>query len=203
MRIKTCLAICILLCLCVIINVANGGSACSDVTYVTRDEWNARDPKARVDMVNPLGFAVVHHTAGSECTTPDDCAQEVRNMQNYHMDGHGWDDIGYNLVIGGDERVYIGRGWDTVGAHAGSTFFNQNSVGITIIGDYTNKLPTDGVLRVLKQLLVCGVESGHLTEQYLLRGHRDVRESGPTACPGDTLYPEIQTWPHFLEQCPD
>ena len=39
----------------------------------------------------------------------------------------GWDDIGYNFLVGEDGNVYEGRGWDTVGAHAAP--HNTNSVG--------------------------------------------------------------------------
>lgn len=53
-------------------------------------------------------------------------------LKNYHMDNEDYWDIGYNFLIGGDGSVYEGRGWDTVGAHAGVTYYNQNGLGNTI-----------------------------------------------------------------------
>lgn len=44
----------------------------------------------------------------------------------------GWDDIGYNFIVGEDGNVYEGRGWDIVGAHAGVNTYNQQSLGIII-----------------------------------------------------------------------
>ena len=52
-------------------------------------------------------------------------------LQNFHMDTRGWWDIGYNFLIGEDGRAYVGRGWDTLGAHAKG--FNQQSIGKSII----------------------------------------------------------------------
>jgi N-acetylmuramoyl-L-alanine amidase len=51
------------------------------------------------------------------------------------MDDLGYDDIGFNFVIGEDGNVYEGRGWDAVGAHTAS--YNTISIGICIIGDFT------------------------------------------------------------------
>nr|ABB04460.1 peptidoglycan recognition protein S2a [Asterias rubens] len=173
--------------------------ACSNLTFVTRAQWGAIPPKKRQDMVLPVGYAVVHHTASKQCSNLKDCSVLMRSFQHFHMVTRGWDDIGYNFLIGGDEKVYIGRGWDTVGAQAGSIYYNSRSIGTSIIGTYTKILPSPGVLQVLKDLNECGAKSGYMTSRYVLRGHRDVRQLGPTECPGETLYKEIRTWPHYLE----
>lgn len=31
----------------------------------------------------------------------------------------GWDDIGYNFLIGGNGSIYVGRGWDYKGVYNG------------------------------------------------------------------------------------
>lgn len=53
------------------------------------------------------------------------------------MDTKGWDDIGYNFIIGEDGNIYEGRGWGKKGAH--SKPFNSKSIGICIIGNYMSK----------------------------------------------------------------
>lgn len=53
------------------------------------------------------------------------------------MNSNGWDDIGYNFLVGEDGNVYEGRGWDNVGAHAKD--FNSQSMGVCILGTYTSK----------------------------------------------------------------
>jgi N-acetylmuramoyl-L-alanine amidase len=53
------------------------------------------------------------------------------------MDTNGWNDIGYNFVVGEDGNIYEGRGWSNQGAHAAN--WNSISIGIAIIGDFTSK----------------------------------------------------------------
>lgn len=66
--------------------------------------------------------------------------QGVAEFQTYHMNSHGWSDVGYHYVIGRDEsgkwRVYEGRPSKYQGAHAGPGE-NSDSIGIVIAGDYT------------------------------------------------------------------
>lgn len=45
-----------------------------------------------------------------------------------------------------------------------------------------------------KDLITYAIEKGHLLSDYTLYGHRQVRG---TTCPGDALFGEIKTWPHF------
>jgi hypothetical protein len=42
-----------------------------------------------------------------------------RGIQEWHINGNGWCDIGYSFLVGGDGNVYEGRGWDEIGAHTG------------------------------------------------------------------------------------
>ena len=37
----------------------------------------------------------VHHSAMAECEDQESCSQAVRDIQDLHMDGNGWWDIGY------------------------------------------------------------------------------------------------------------
>lgn len=53
------------------------------------------------------------------------------------MNNNGWDDIGYNFIIGEDGNVYEGRGWKYLGTHAPA--YNGQSIGICVIGDFTSK----------------------------------------------------------------
>lgn len=108
------------------------------------------------------------------------------------MDTNGWSDIGYSFLVGEDGNVYEGRGWSNVGAHT----FGQNSVAFaaSMIGSFTSRLPNAQALAAVKGLIACGVQLGKITSDYRLYGHRD---AGQTSCPGDALYNEIRTWPHY------
>ena len=67
----------------------------------------------------------------------------------------GWDDIGYSFLIGGDGRVYVGRGRHRQGAHT----YRYNSVaqGVVLMGLYTERAPPHNMLDATQRLIQCGV----------------------------------------------
>lgn len=56
-------------------------------------------------------------------------------------------------------------------------------------------LPTPAAMKAAQDLLMCGVQSKHLSEKYHLVGHMQLRK---TLSPGAALQNVIQTWPHWL-----
>ena len=68
----------------------------------------------------------------------------------------GWNDIGYNFLVGDDGNAYEGRGWYVQGAHAQS--YNNDAIGIVVMGDFTNQLPSQAALDALSNLMGCGAE---------------------------------------------
>lgn len=162
-------------------------------TILPRSQWGGRSPKFVENMTEPVGTVVIHHTyIPAACENRTACIKAMQSIQNFHMDDRGWNDIGYNFAVGGDLTVYAGRGWGVVGAHAPP--YNQKSIGITIIGDYTETLPSRATLRITRDLIRCGISLGKIRGDYQLIGHRQARQ---TECPGDALFNEIETWPHF------
>nr|CAD7256055.1 unnamed protein product [Timema shepardi] len=97
-----------------------------------------------------------------------------------------------SFAVGGDGHVYEGRGWDIVGAHSPS--FNNISIGICLIGDYTSELPSTTMLNLTMELVRCATSRGSVQTDYKLLGHRQVRD---TQCPGDVLFEEIKKWEHW------
>ncbi|KAG5899585.1 hypothetical protein JTB14_022913 [Gonioctena quinquepunctata] len=166
----------------------------SDPTIVSRQEWQAKPPKSIEVMANPVPYVVIHHSyLPPACYTSEDCIKAMQWMQNFHQIDRGWVDIGYHFAVGGDGKAYEGRGWSRVGAHA--PHYNNISIGICMIGDWRETLPPKQQLSVTQELIQMGVREGKIAEDYKLVGHKQVRDG--TACPGDRLYTEIQSWPHF------
>ncbi|XP_037892171.1 peptidoglycan-recognition protein LB isoform X1 [Glossina fuscipes] len=160
---------------------------------ISRSEWGARDPILVEKFTDPSAFVIIHHSyTPAACYTTDDCKKAMRSMQDFHQLERGWNDIGYSFGIGGDGNIYVGRGFNVVGAHAPK--YNDKSVGICLIGDWRTELPTDTMLQATRDLIAFGLSRGYIHRQYELLGHRQVR---PTECPGDRLYNEITKWPHF------
>ena len=63
-----------------------------------------------------------------------------------------------------------------------------------MIGNFMHRVPNAAALAAVKAIIECGVQQGHISHSYILKGHRDV---GSTDCPGDALYGLIRTWPHY------
>ncbi|XP_005093494.1 peptidoglycan-recognition protein SC2-like [Aplysia californica] len=176
---------------CVLLLGCCAQGACPSI--VSRAEWGARAPKAVSYLSKqPVKYAFIHHSAEGECFSRANCSRAVRGYQNYHMDSKGWDDVGYSFMVGGNGDIFEGRGWDKVGAH---TFgYNTVGLGFCLSGNFMTHLPTKAQMDSVKALIKCGVDKGKIATNYTLRGHRDM---GATLCPGDKLYAEIKTWPHY------
>ena len=85
--------------------------------FVPRAQWEARLPLGIENYFHHEGTGVIgHHTHWDRCYDIVDCIKEVKKVQDYHMDGNGWWDIGYNFLIGEDGRIYEGRGFHIQGS---------------------------------------------------------------------------------------
>ncbi|MFQ5854753.1 MAG: SpoIID/LytB domain-containing protein [Anaerolineae bacterium] len=169
---------------------------------ITRDEWctNCRNPTNwPPEYETPTKF-IIHHTVSPN---DQDGYQAVRAIYAYHANTRGWDDIGYNFLIDNQGRVFEGRyggatddGKTVVGGHA--LQYNYGSIGIALIGTYSEVEPPAATLDTLVDLLITkGLEydigpydEGPLAGtdfDYGMLGHRDVLP-GHTVCPGQAAY---------------
>lgn len=105
------------------------------------------------------------------------------------MDTFNWSQVGYNFLVGGDGRIYEGRGWNYMGDHTRNN--NNNSIGITFLGTFRRQEPTQNSLEACQLLIAQGVRLKKLKPDYQLLGHRQITG---TLMPGEELYRIIQTW---------
>lgn len=173
-------------------NVVGESSKCPEI--ITRTRWGGRIPLEVDYSLIPIEYVIVHHTVTPTCSNEKTCSEMIKSIQNFHMENLEFHDIGYNFLIGGDGKVYEGVGWHKVGAHTYG--YNTRSLGVALIGDFTETLPTSEQLQATKDLLACGVELGELDARYKLLGGRQV---GSTLSPGLKLYREISKWPNFAK----
>ncbi|KAH8286493.1 hypothetical protein KR054_010163, partial [Drosophila jambulina] len=156
-------------------------------------EWGGRSAKEKLDPLElPANQVIISHTAGYGCDSLETCTQRAQVIQSFHMDSWNWSQVGYNFMVGGDGRVYDGRGWDYLGAHTKG--YNQHSIGISFLGTYTKEKPKDRQLKACQLLIEEGVRLRKLDPHYKLFGHRQL---SATESPGEMLYKIIQTWPHW------
>lgn len=180
---------------------------------VSRASWgaNERIVRARPYYADRVRFAVVHHTAGRNASTPEESAAIVRAIQSYHVLGNGWNDIGYNFLVDRFGQVFEGRGGgverNVIGAHAAG--FNTGSVGIAVIGSYQNAAASPEAKAALARVAAWRLDVAHVDPLASLSkisagngrfaagvpvhlrtvsGHRD---TGHTTCPGNRLYGEL------------
>jgi hypothetical protein len=183
---------------------------------ITRAEWGAnesirRNRKKGPQIADDVHFAIVHHTAGSNSYSCSQSAAIVRSIELYHVQGNGWDDIGYNFLVDKCGQVFEGRygGIDkaVVGAHA--LGFNYGSVGVALIGNYDGAGLTAAEKSSLVKLLAWRLDLAHVdplshvtristgnpkysrgtsVELNAIVGHRDVY---PTSCPGNSVYAQL------------
>lgn len=173
------------------------GAQCPGV--VSRRKWGARRARYRIASMSPKQAqrVFIHHTTGASCYNLASCSRLMRSHQNYHMNNNRWPDIGYNFLIGGDGRIYQGRGFGIEGAH--TVGYNRDAIAISFIGDFSRRKPNSKMLAAAKRLIACGVKKGLIKRGYRLHGHRD---ANCTSCPGNALYAIIRKWPHYGGRAP-
>ncbi|XP_070685765.1 peptidoglycan recognition protein 5 [Pempheris klunzingeri] len=159
------------------------GAMDQKVPIVSRQQWGAAAPRQKEALKGPAQRVVIHHTALSSCVGLKECTDRLVSIQRMHMTDRGFDDIGYNFLVGGDGTVYEGRGWGVIGAHTKGN--NHDSLGIAFMGSFNNDTPSKEAISSVKRLLQSGVSQGCLRQGFLLFGHRDL---GNTECPGGKLY---------------
>jgi len=184
------------------------------ITIVPRAGW-AADEKVRYDKENKeiwppeyrtIKKVIVHHTVTRDPET--DPRATLRAIYQYHAVSRGWGDIGYNFLIDQQGTIYEGRfgGDRVVGGHA--LQYNWGSIGIAILGTYSDHTITDAAKSSLLALTrakasdLDPVGKGFFIDRdnvMNISGHRGVIN---TSCPGDGFYPQLNNIRRELKSLP-
>lgn len=122
---------------------------------------------------------IVHHTATARVAT------DFEGVKKYHVEGRGWDDIGYHFFISSDGEVRAGRSENVVGAHCKADDMNRKSLGICVAGHFDLEAPAIVQLTALASLLRQLMAKYEIPAERVL-GHGEVTGSD-TSCPGAVL----------------
>ena len=65
--------------------------------------------------------------------TPNHMDIGVKEITDWHVNGNGWNDIGYHIVIRRDGTIEDGRPINKIGSHCYG--HNRHSIGICLVGE--------------------------------------------------------------------
>ncbi|MFE4449596.1 peptidoglycan recognition protein [Streptomyces sp. NPDC056796] len=181
---------------------------------VSRAQWHADENLVREDAVytGAVKAVFVHHTGHTNGYDCADAPEMLRAMERTHVQGEGWDDIGYNFVVDRCGTIYEGRaggvGRSVRGAH--TTGFNAHSVGIAALGTFDAGVPVPkaliegiakvgawkldrsidprGIVRMVSTNGESRYKRGEVVYLHAVAGHRDTYQ---TYCPGEALYARL------------
>ncbi|KAH8418232.1 hypothetical protein KR222_006311 [Zaprionus bogoriensis] len=163
--------------------------------YVPRAAWLAQPAqKSLPPLAQPVPMVVVLPTNSENCSTQAQCVFRVRFLQTFDIESQQRDDISFNFLIGGDGNVYVGRGWDQVGAHIPG--WNTRSVSFAYIGTFQHQKPSPKQLNVTRLLLEDGVSEGKISPNYKLVGASSL-EPTITEYNAEMLYKSFANWTHW------
>ncbi|MFF7200528.1 hypothetical protein [Streptomyces sp. NPDC008141] len=159
---------------------------------VTRAQWGARQyrtPGGSTPYSRARRGVKVHYLGTGYTDRPHTaCAAYVRKLQDSHMDGNGWSDIGYSFVVCTHGYVHEGRGLRRRNSANGNTSLNEQDYAVcALVGSSGLTEPTDDQLDGIRDAIEYCREEGPAGDW--IGGHRD---GYATSCPGDALY----AWVH-------
>jgi len=177
---------------------------------LSRHRWGANEKwrSSRPRYNHTIKQVHLHHTATGNDYRRRDVPSLIRGMYRYHTHTLRWSDLGYNFLVDRFGRSWEGRAGGMTkpvrGAH--TLGFNATSVGIAVIGTYTDVRPRPAVLTALVKLAAWKLDRYHRNPRAKTRvrsqgsdlfrqgkvvrlpvidGHRD---TNATECPGQVLY---------------
>lgn len=145
---------------------------------------------------------VLHHTA-----TDRGSVESIHEVHRQRKDaaGNAWLGIGYHFVVGNGDGMRDGLVEPTFrwrgqlhGAHAGNREYNEQGIGIVLVGNFEKQAPSPAQRRSLEALIASLSSEFDIPAKNVVP-HRDLKA---TACPGkyfplhDTAFAAMEeAWP--------
>jgi hypothetical protein len=132
-------------------------------------------------------YIILHHTA-TESGDVETIDHEHRQRKD--TQGNPWLGIGYHFVIGNGHGMADGLVEPTFrwtrqihGAHAGDRLYNEQGIGICLVGNFVDGRPTERQVAATRELVRRLCTSFEIPADRVLR-HQDI---GATECPGQNF----------------
>ncbi|MGG5257989.1 FG-GAP-like repeat-containing protein [Phycicoccus avicenniae] len=179
----------------------SASAATARPTIHTRKDWGADESlKRSTPDYGQVQAGFVHHTVGTNSYSSAQVPGIIRGIYDFHVNGRGWNDIGYQFLVDRFGRIWEGRagGVDKAVVGAQAQGYNSGSFGASVMGDFTSATPPAAVTTALANLFawkfsVHGIPATGrvvIADKSFERisGHRDANQ---TSCPGARLYDRI------------
>ncbi|MCF3124053.1 peptidoglycan recognition protein [Streptomyces arenae] len=180
---------------------------------ITRKGWGADEKLREKDFAytQTVKAAFVHHSASGNNYRCSQAGSVLRSIYRYHVKSSGWRDFGYNFAVDRCGNIYEGRAGGVakpvLGAH--TLGFNTNSMGIAVLGTYSNSNPPKAAVDAVARLTAWKLglyganprgttylksgggnlyKKGKNVRLRVISGHRD---GFATECPGSRLYKKL------------
>jgi len=189
---------------------------------ISRAEWGADEALrgAAPTYAGTIKASFIHHTVTRNDYTPEEAAQQVRNLYAWFTKGLRYSDMAYNFIVDRFGRLYEGRagGMDraVIGGHTAG--FNNETFAVSALGNFQKLNPPPEQVAAMNESIASLLawklalnhrdpngevelvsDSGNGTSRYqpgqvaralVVGGHRDI---GSTKCPGQFLETQIPT----------
>ena len=140
---------------------------------------------------NKWKHIVIHHSATRQGSAKSfDSAHRRRGMIN---------GLAYHFVIGNgtgskDGIIEIGPRWkgQLNGGHVKSAWYNGNSIGICMVGNFEERKPTTKQLASLQELIQHLQTGGLIQHKLHIFGHKQIKRE-QTLCPGKFMDTNLRT----------
>lgn len=162
----------------------------------SRERWKAHS--ARTDRLirqwpEAIGRVFIHFAdmPGQSNTTFDKQAAAARAIQEYHMDDHGWSDIGYHFLVFQrwgripSARVFEARPYRYI--PSAQAHNNTNTIAICVVMNNDEPLKWSTKRRIKSLLRLLRRRLGH---NFVILPHSSVND---TDCPGSQLESWLKT----------
>ncbi|XP_054260194.1 peptidoglycan recognition protein-like [Macrosteles quadrilineatus] len=140
-----------------------------DLAIVSRQFWDASEPTARPsELIHPVKHVWYIYNIGVPfCKTKANCKKVVKLLQERCMTVMKMTDIPFNFLVGGDGRVYEGRGWFY--QPPGFKRFPDEGcdrIDIAYINSDTKKQVSYQMMKSTLDLITLGLNQGYIDSEY-------------------------------------
>jgi hypothetical protein len=158
------------------------------IEVIERAGWGAAGAGEGMDP-HVIERLTIHHT-GVVLEDNREAPARLRAHQVFHQNDRGWPDLAYHFAIDQAGNVYEGRPPEFRGDTA--TSYDPTGHFLVVLEGNFDVEPTYEAQLVILRHLLAWAAVRYSVDASTIKSHRDYAR-GETSCPGDNLYPVIES----------